>query len=108
MKPSCFFLVLLVLLISLHSLSGNGYGTSRSFKDPNLGAFPRSEDLAHDVDMLVRTILLMKKTRSGQIKAGRKLMGVNGLQLKDYDPPGANPAHNPPPPSKKAGKGSSP
>ncbi|KAK4796020.1 hypothetical protein SAY86_028346 [Trapa natans] len=87
MKPSCIFLVLL-LLVSLHSLSGSAYASAGSFKDSNSGAFPGSE--------------------VAKIKAGRKLIGVNGLHLNDYDQPGANPAHNPPSPSKKAGKGGNP
>lgn len=42
-----------------------------------------------------------------EMKGGRKLIGANGLLL-DYDPPGANPAHDPPAPGKRGGRGGNP
>ncbi|OWM72178.1 hypothetical protein CDL15_Pgr018061 [Punica granatum] len=76
MKPSLLFF-LFFLLISLHPFSGCASAYAGTFKAPSSVAFRHSE--VNDFEM----------------KAGRKLIGVNGLLL-DYEPPGANPAHDPP------------
>ncbi|KAK4748689.1 hypothetical protein SAY87_015275 [Trapa incisa] len=82
MKPSFFLVFIFLLIISPHPLEGYGGG----FRDPNSVAFARSQV---------------------QLFPWRKLIRTNG-QLLDYEPPGSNPAHDPPTSVRRGGKGGGP